>query len=123
MSRADLTLADRIAAIHERSRGTYGSPRVHAALRALGERAGRNREARLMAAEGRRDRAVPPNTPTRAFETTAPDRAGVGGRDDGVDCGGVGAPRGTAGLVVAPPSASASTTSPPFGGGTPTLAA
>ncbi len=32
-SKADAALTERIKVIHERSRGTYGSPRVHADLR------------------------------------------------------------------------------------------
>jgi putative transposase len=34
--------------VHEASRGTYGSPRVHQALRQRGHRVGKNRVARLM---------------------------------------------------------------------------
>jgi putative transposase len=51
--RADAELTERIKAIHERSRGTYGAPRVHAELR-LGEdiRCGRKRVARLMKKAG-----------------------------------------------------------------------
>ena len=44
----DLALTDRIRVIHRRSRGTYGSPRVQAELRADGLRHGRRRIARLM---------------------------------------------------------------------------
>src|SRR5207247_1710594 len=47
---ADLALTDRIHAIHARSRGTYGTPRVHAELAATGVRVGRKRVARLMRA-------------------------------------------------------------------------
>jgi transposase InsO family protein len=47
--RADRVLADRIERIHRESRGTYGSPRVHRALRRDGIRCGRRRVARLMA--------------------------------------------------------------------------
>jgi putative transposase len=41
-------LLERVRAVHRGSRETYGAPRVHAALRALGERHGRKRIARLM---------------------------------------------------------------------------
>jgi putative transposase len=48
-------LAEKIREIHERSRGTYGYPRVHAELRelrALGVRCSRKRVARLMRKAG-----------------------------------------------------------------------
>ena len=38
---ADALLAAQVAAIHKRSRSTYGSPRVHAELRAKGVRVGK----------------------------------------------------------------------------------
>jgi putative transposase len=47
-------LTEKIREIHERSRGTYGSPRVHAALQAEGIRVGKKRVARLMKAAGLR---------------------------------------------------------------------
>jgi putative transposase len=48
----DAELSQRIWRIHERSRGTYGVPRVHAELAAHGIRIGRKRVARLMNAGG-----------------------------------------------------------------------
>ena len=45
---ADRELLGEIRRIHAGSRGRYGSPRVHAALRAEGVRAGRHRVAGLM---------------------------------------------------------------------------
>ncbi|WP_419992669.1 IS3 family transposase [Streptomyces boninensis] len=48
----DDELADQIAAVHAHSRGAYGSPRVHAALRREGVRCGRRRVARLMRQAG-----------------------------------------------------------------------
>jgi transposase InsO family protein len=45
---ADHELAQLIRATHQRSRGTYGSPRIHAELRAQGCQVGRKRVARLM---------------------------------------------------------------------------
>ena len=44
----DAALLERISAIHARSRGTYGAPRIHAELAAQGHRVGRKRVARLM---------------------------------------------------------------------------
>ena len=44
----DARLAVEITAAHKRSRGTYGSPRVHAELRARGTRVGKKRVERLM---------------------------------------------------------------------------
>ena len=51
-ARADVTLGAQIQAIHRRSRGTYGVPRVHAELAAEGVPVGRKRVARLMRAAG-----------------------------------------------------------------------
>ena len=48
----DRALATEIRAAHEASRGRYGSPRVHAELRARGRRIGRKRVARLMRGMG-----------------------------------------------------------------------
>ena len=45
---ADTALLKRIRTVHVSSRQTYGAPRVHAELRAGGERHGRKRIARLM---------------------------------------------------------------------------
>lgn len=46
--REDQMLTRRIKAIHKASRGTYGSPNIHAALQKEGFRVGKNRVARLM---------------------------------------------------------------------------
>lgn len=48
--KADEALRRRIEQIHRQSRGTYGTPRVHAELHAEGERVSRKRVARLMRA-------------------------------------------------------------------------
>ncbi len=53
-SQRDDELRVQIRDVHQQSRRTYGSPRVHAELRAMGERCGRKRVARLMRAEGLR---------------------------------------------------------------------
>ena len=45
---ADAALLKRIRTVHASSRQTYGAPRVHAQLRAGGERHSRKRSARLM---------------------------------------------------------------------------
>ena len=47
-AQADWALSTQIRAIHDRSRGTYGAPRVHAELAAQGVHVGRQRVARLM---------------------------------------------------------------------------
>ncbi len=49
---ADQRLHRAICAIHQQSRHTYGSPRVHAELRAQGIRCGRKRVERLMRSAG-----------------------------------------------------------------------
>ncbi|WP_327381707.1 MULTISPECIES: IS3 family transposase [unclassified Streptomyces] len=48
----DAELTEQITAVHERSRGTYGAPRVHAVLKREGAECGRRRVARLMRAAG-----------------------------------------------------------------------
>jgi putative transposase len=88
----DATLLEAIRDIHRESRGTYGAPRVHAVLRARGQRVGRKRVARLMRADRlvgvhRRRRVVPiarpsvraaaPDLVHRRFAVSAPDRLWV----------------------------------------------
>ena len=51
-AQADEVLQARIEAIHTKSRGTYGVPRMHAELRAEGICVGHKRIARLMARAG-----------------------------------------------------------------------
>ena len=48
----DQKLVQQITPIFQQSRRTYGSPRIHAALRRAGERCGKNRVARLMRQQG-----------------------------------------------------------------------
>jgi len=86
---ADRALAAEIRTAHAASRGRYGSPRVHAELRARGRRVGRKRVARLMRGMGlaaRRRRRfrrttdsthafpIAPNLLARNFTAEAPDR-------------------------------------------------
>ena len=88
----DAHLATRIAGVHKGSRGTYGSPRVHAELRANGVRVGRKRVERLMRENGlqaRRKRRfrrttdsnhsqpIAPNVLGRHFEAVAPNQVWV----------------------------------------------
>jgi putative transposase len=88
-SREDAVLTEKIREVHQRSRETYGYPRVHAELRTLGMRCGRRRVARLMRRAGirgcmrgkkrrttlRDPRAVPAeDLVNRNFVATAPDR-------------------------------------------------
>jgi len=91
-AKADAALLERIKRIHEESRKTYGSPRIHAELRAEGVRVGRKRVARLMRREGlvgvsrrkgvtttrRGEDARPaPDLVARDFEAEAPDQLWV----------------------------------------------
>ena len=91
-ARADAELSLRIQAIHQRSRATYGAPRIHAELAADGIRVGRKRVARLMDAAGLhgvsrrkwvtttvRDRAArpAPDLVERNFTATGPNRLWV----------------------------------------------
>jgi putative transposase len=84
---SDAELAGVIVEIHERSRGTYGAPRVQAELARLGRRCGRKRIARLMRSQqlvgvharrrgrrGRPDTAPAPDLVQRNFNPTGPDR-------------------------------------------------
>jgi putative transposase len=64
-SQADEILLGAIRSIHERSRGTYGAPRVHAELAAEGHRVGRKRVARLM-----REASLEGASRRRQFSTT-----------------------------------------------------
>ena len=77
-ARANADLGERIAAIHKRSRGTYGSPRITRALAAQGVRCGRHRVARLMRARGlrgvQRGRFRPKTTDSRHDGPIAPNR-------------------------------------------------
>ena len=64
----DTELTEKITKVHERSRGTYGVPRVHAALQRQGEDCGRRRVARLM-----RDAGLQGRHRRRRRLTTIPD--------------------------------------------------
>ncbi len=91
-ARADEQLGVEIAAVHARSRRTYGSPRVFASLRAQGQRVGKKRVERLMRQRGlrgerkrpfrtttdsRHDDPIAPNRLARDFTATAPNRVWV----------------------------------------------
>jgi putative transposase len=83
----DRTLVEKIQAVHSESRQTYGSPRVHASLKAEGYQIGRNRVARLMrendirprtkrkfkvTTDSRHDHPIAPNLLDRQFTVAAP---------------------------------------------------
>ncbi|WP_328524028.1 IS3 family transposase [Kribbella sp. NBC_00359] len=81
----DAVLTAKIVEIHDESRLTYGSPRVHRELRAQGERCSRKRVVRLMRAADLHRRI-----PRRSKKTTIPDpgattRPDLIGRDFGID--------------------------------------
>jgi putative transposase len=86
-ARSDAALTGQIRRIHQRSRGTYGVPRVHAELADTGTRCSRKRVARLMRADGLvgvhrrrairttvrdRDAAPAPDLVNRVFRATCP---------------------------------------------------
>lgn len=90
--REDRRLLVEIKAIHQAKRETYGSPRIHAELKALGLRHGEKRVARLMRDNGIRAKQkrkfkattdskhshpVAPNLLARAFEAAAPNEKWV----------------------------------------------
>ena len=91
-AQADGALTEQIRAIHTRSRGTYGAPRIQAELAAQGAHVGRKRVARLLQAAGlagvsrrrhvwttRRDPAArpAPDLVQRAFAVDGPNRLWV----------------------------------------------
>jgi transposase InsO family protein len=91
-AKADAKLSTMIAASHSRSRGTYGSPRVHRDLRANGHHIGKKRVERLMQEQGltaRRKRRfrrttdsnhphpIAPNVLDRQFAAPLPNQAWV----------------------------------------------
>ena len=73
--KADRDLAQVVTAVHQESRGTYGSPRVQAELRARGQRVSRKRVARLMNEQGlaaRKRRRFVRTTDSRHNQPVAP---------------------------------------------------
>jgi putative transposase len=92
-ARYDAVLSEKIETIHRNSRATYGAPRIHAELRAIGIRCGRKRVARLMRAaklkgclRGRRMKTThrllalkqaAPDLVGRNFASDAPDKLWV----------------------------------------------
>ena len=92
-ARENETLRQEIQEIHQRSRQTYGSPRIVMALRKKGKRHGRNRVARLMSAAGlcgrqkgrfrvlttesKHDQPIAPNRLAEAPPPTAPNQIWV----------------------------------------------
>jgi transposase InsO family protein len=91
--REDRRLRVLVRESHERSRKTYGSPRVHADLEAAGERVSRKRVVRLMQEQGLKarerrrykcttdsnhDQPVAPNLLARRFDADAPNMRWVG---------------------------------------------
>src|SRR6058998_747429 len=107
---SDATLLERIQAIHQKSRGTYGVPRVHAELTAEGTQVGRQRVARLMRQAGLagasrrkgcwttirdRDARPAPDLVQREFVAQGPDRLWVADINLRSDLGRVPVPGGS----------------------------
>ena len=69
-AREDRQLLVRIRAVHQKSRGRYGSPRVHRELKRQGQVCGKNRVARLMRQDGLQSRR------RRRFKVTTRSAAG-----------------------------------------------
>lgn len=91
-AKSDAQLAAKVAAAHQRSRRTYGSPRVHRELRAQGVRVGKKRIERIMRENGIQGRAkrrfkrttdskhggpIAPNILARQFIVAEPNRVWV----------------------------------------------
>jgi putative transposase len=91
-AKSDAQLAVKVAAAHQRSRRTYGSPRVHRELRAQGVHVGKKRVERLMRENGIQGRAkrrfmrttnskhggpIAPNVLQRQFTVAEPNRVWV----------------------------------------------
>jgi putative transposase len=75
-AQADQKLRQRIREIHEKSKGTYGAPRIHAELAEAGLCVGRKRVARLMRTEDLRGvsrRKAPRTTQRKSGAHPAPD--------------------------------------------------
>lgn len=88
----DDRLAEKVTEAHLASKRRYGSPRVHAEIKAAGERVGRKRVARLMrerklvartrrrfrtTTDSKHEFPIAPNLLARDFTANAPDRAWV----------------------------------------------
>jgi putative transposase len=79
--RKDAELTGEIIAIHDESRGTYGTPRLHAELRDRGRRHSRKRIARLLRTAGRAGRAPKRWRTTTIADPVATTPADLVGRD------------------------------------------
>lgn len=91
-AKRDAQLAATVAGVHQKSRRTYGSPRVHRELKARGVRVGKKRIERLMRENGLQGRSkrrfkrttdsrhggpIAPNLLKRQFDVNEPNRAWV----------------------------------------------
>lgn len=91
-ARRDERLAEQVTEVHLASKRRYGSPRVHAEIKATGARVGRKRVARLMrekklagrtrrrfrtTTDSKHDFPIAPNVLERDFTAIAPNRAWV----------------------------------------------
>ncbi|XXY72253.1 IS3 family transposase [Sorangium sp. So ce291] len=91
-AKSDAQLSAQIRVVHHKSRGRYGSPRIHAELRARGMRVGKKQVERLMRAQrlaarrkrrfrrttdSRHNGPIAPNVIERQFAARAPNQVWV----------------------------------------------
>jgi len=93
----DRVLVEKIQAVYSESRRTYGSPRVHASLKAEGYRIGRKREQRIRCSADARERHPGPRPSASSGSPRQPPRSPGRAQFAGPTVHGRGARHGVAG--------------------------